>query len=95
MRPDVSEPARAVLRALVDAHNRQPRGRFVVAQAISRRGTLRISHPECNVSVTPEIVNELVDFRLIEISAIEPGFQVLEITLRGFDYDAYMERPHV
>lgn len=95
MRANLSDPARAVLRTLVDAYNREPHGRFTVSRAITRRGTVRISHPECNVSVFPDVINELIDLRLIEVAADEPGYQVLEITLRGFDYDAYMEQPTV
>lgn len=95
MRGEISEPAQAVLRTLVDAYNHQPEGRFTLARSISRRGTLRISHPECNVSVFPNIINELIDARLVAISSDEPGYQIVEITLRGFDYDAHMEQPTV
>ena len=91
----LSEPARAVLRTLVDAHNHQPGGRFTVSRAISRRGTIRVSHPECNLSVYPDVLNELIDNRLVVIASSEPGYQVLEVTLRGFDFDAYMEHPTV
>jgi hypothetical protein len=91
----LSEPARAVLRSLVDAHNHQPLGRFTISRSISRRGTVRISHPECNLSVFPEVLNELIDSRLVVISAEDQGYQVLEVTLRGFDFDAHMEQPSV
>ena len=92
---EISEPARAVLRELVNAHNLQPEGRFTVSQAISRRGTVRVSHPECNLSAFPDVLNELIDRRLVTMHAPEPGYQVLEITLRGFDFDAHMEQPSV
>jgi len=95
MSAQLSEPARAVLRTLVDAHNHQPMGRFTLSRAISRRGTVRVSHPECNISVFPDVLNELVDNRLIIISAEDQGYQVLEVTLRGFDFDAHMEQPSV
>lgn len=95
MRDKLSEPARAVLRTMVDSHNHQPQGRFTLSKAISRLGTFRISHPECNISVFPDLIDELVDHRLIVIASDEPGFQVLEITLRGFDFDAHMEQPTV
>lgn len=95
MSVEISEPARAVLRALVDAHNLLPAGRFTVSQAISRRGTVRVSHPECNLSAFPDVLNELIDRRFVTLNATEPGYQVLEITLRGFDFDAHMERPSV
>ena len=95
MSANLSEPSRAVLRSLVDAHNRQPQGRFTISRAINRRGTIRVSHPECNLSVFPDILNELIDARLVKLAAEEQGFQVLEITLRGFDHDAHMEQPHV
>lgn len=94
-REQVSEPARAVLRTMVNAYNQMPDGRFTVSRAISRRGTVRLSHPECNVSVFPDVLNELIDHRLIEMRSQEPGYQVFDITLRGFDFDAYMEQPTV
>jgi hypothetical protein len=56
---------------------------------------MRVSHPECNISVTPDVVNELIDNRFIAVTTDGPGYQVLEITLRGFDYDAYMEQPTI
>jgi hypothetical protein len=56
---------------------------------------VRISHPECNLSVFPEVLNELIDSRLVVISAEDQGYQVLEVTLRGFDFDAHMEQPSV
>jgi hypothetical protein len=95
MHPQVSEPARAVLRTLVNAHNQMPGGRFTVSRAISRRGTVRLSHPECNISVFPDVLNELIDNRFIEMRSQEHGYQVFDLTLRGFDFDAYMEQPSV
>jgi hypothetical protein len=95
MSASLSEPARAVLRTLVDAHNHQPEGRFTISRAISRRGTVRISHPECNISVFPNVLNELIDKRLIIIASEDQGYQVLDVTLRGFDFDAHMEPPPV
>lgn len=95
MREKLSEPARAVLRTMVDSHNHQPRGRFTLSKGISRRGTFRISHPECNLSVFPDVVEELIGQRFLLVAAEEAGFQVLEITLRGFDFDAHMEQPAV
>ena len=95
MHEKLSDPARAVLRTMVDSHNHQPQGRFTLSKSISRRGTFRISHPECNISVFPDLIDELIDNRFITVVSDEPGFQVLEITLRGFDYDAYMEKPAV
>ncbi|CAN5359451.1 hypothetical protein BH20CHL1_BH20CHL1_05620 [soil metagenome] len=95
MRGKLSEPARAVLRTMVDSHNHQPRGRFTLSKGISRRGTFRISHPECNISVFPDVFDELIEQRFLVVASDEPGFQVLEITLRGFDFDAHMEQPVV
>jgi hypothetical protein len=95
MKPAVSQPARAVLRTLVNAHNAVPGGRFTVSRAISRRGTVRLSHPECNLSVFPDVFNELIDNRFVDVNAQHPGYQTFEITLRGFDFDAYMEQPGV
>lgn len=94
-RDKLSEPARAVLRTMVDAYNHQPQGRFTLSKGISRRGSFRISHPECNISVFPDVVEELTTQRLIAIASQETGFEVLEITLRGFDFDAHMEQPAV
>ncbi len=91
----LSEPARAVLRTMVASHNQQPRGRFTLSKGISRSGTFRVSHPECNISVFPDVIEELTAQRFLVIIADEPGFQVLEITLRGFDFDAHMEQPTV
>ena len=95
MRDKLSEPARAVLRTMVDSYNHQRDGRFTLSKGISRRGSFRISHPECNISVFPDVMDELLEHRLLTIATEEPGFQVLEITLRGFDFDAHMEQPVV
>lgn len=95
MRDKLSEPARAVLRTMVDSHNHQPKGRFTLSKGISRRGSFRISHPECNISVFPDVMDELTAHRLVMIASDEGGFQILEITLRGFDFDAHMEQPAV
>lgn len=95
MQSKLSEPARAVLRTMVDSHNHQPQGRFTLSRGISRRGTFRISHPECNLSVFPDVVQELIAQRFLVVATEEAGYQVLEITLRGFDFDAHMEQPAV
>lgn len=95
MREDLSPPARAVLRILVNAHNAEPGGRFTLAHAISRRGVLRVSHPRCNISISTDVFAELLRARLIAVVAVEFGYQVIEVTLRGFDYDAHMEQPDV
>lgn len=92
MSTSLSEPARAVLLELVRAYNLHSGGRFTVSRSISRRGSVRISHPGCNLTVFPAILAELTNGRFVTVTPADLGFQVLEITLRGFDLAARMEQ---
>lgn len=81
-----------VLHSLVEAYERVPEGRFTLTKAVKGRAGYRISHPGGNISVDIGIVDELIHRRLIEVVSWEPGFAVLRVTLRGFDFDARRTR---
>lgn len=85
-----SKLADGVLVRMVDAYNRAPDGRFVLAKAVSGRGKYRISHPGGSLGIDAALVDDLIKRRLLSVSAQQPGFRILTITLRGFDYVAHL-----
>jgi hypothetical protein len=78
---------------MVEAFNRVPDGRFVLARAISGRGKYRISHPGGSMGLDAAVLDQLLERRMIAVTVQEPGFKILVITLRGFDYVAHLARP--
>lgn len=83
-----SDLADAVLRRMVDAHNRSPGFHFIYTRSARGRERYRLTHPGGSTGASERLIEELLERRLIVIVAEEPGFKTLDVTLRGFDYVA-------
>jgi hypothetical protein len=89
---DEQELADQVLARLVRAGQDDSGMRFIVTPSIDRSGGYRISYAGGRFNARPEIVQDLIERKLIQIVEEKSGSLVVGLTIRGFDYYAnYLE----
>jgi 1-acyl-sn-glycerol-3-phosphate acyltransferase len=55
---------------------------------IDRSGAYRISYPGGRFNAQPEIIQELIDHKSIQVIEEKSGSLIIGVTIRGFDYYA-------
>lgn len=83
---DEQELADRVLVRLVQACRDDPGMRFLVTPSIDRSGGYRISYPGGRFNARPEIIQDLMERRLIQVVEEKSGSLVIGLTIRGFDF---------
>lgn len=82
------ELADQVLARLVRAGKNDSGMRFYVTPSIDRSGGYRISYPGGRFNARPEIIQVLIERKLIQVIEDKSGSLVIGLTIRGFDYYA-------
>jgi hypothetical protein len=82
------ELADRVLTRLVRASKDDPGVRFIVTPSIDRSGGYRISYPGGRFNARPEIIQNLIHRKLIQVVEERSGSLIIGMTIRGFDYHA-------
>jgi hypothetical protein len=82
------ELADQVLARLVRAGKDDSGTRFYVTPSIDRSGGYRISYPGGRFNARPEIIQDLMERKLIQVIEEQSGALVIGLTIRGFDYYA-------
>lgn len=82
------EIADRVLVRLVRAGRDDSSMRFLVTPSIDRAGGYRVSYPGGRFNARLEIIQELMERRLIQVIEEKSGSLVIGLTIRGFDYYA-------
>jgi hypothetical protein len=90
---DEQELADRVLARLVRASMGDSGMRFIVTPSIDRSGAYRISYPGGRFNAQPEIIQELIDHKSIQVIEEKSGSLVIGVTIRGFDYYARHLKP--
>jgi hypothetical protein len=85
---DEQELADRVLARLVRAGRDDSGMRFIVTPSIDRSGGYRVSYPGGRFNARPEIIQDLMDRKLIQVVEERSGSLVIGLTIRGFDYYA-------
>jgi hypothetical protein len=85
---DEQELADRVLARLVRASMGDSGMRFIVTPSIDRSGAYRISYPGGRFNAQPEIIQELIDHKSIQVIEEKSGSLIIGVTIRGFDYYA-------
>lgn len=85
---DEQELADRVLARLVRSGKDDSGMRFYVTPSIDRSGGYRISYPGGRFNARPEIIQDLIDRKLIQVIEEKSGSLVIGLTIRGFDYYA-------
>lgn len=62
--------------------------RFIVSPSIDRSGGYRVSYPGGRFNARPELIQELLNRKLIQVVDQKSGSLVVGLTIRGFDYFA-------
>ena len=89
---DQQELADRVLVRLVKAGRDDSGMRFIVTPSIDRSGGYRVSYTGGRFSARPELIQDLIDRKLIQIIDEKSGSLIVGLTIRGFDYYAnYLE----
>jgi hypothetical protein len=83
-----TELADRVLGRLIRASNNDPRARFTVSKSIDRTGSFRISFPGGRFNAQPELIENLLERKLVQVISERAGTIVIGVTVRGFDYHA-------
>jgi hypothetical protein len=78
--------ADAVLGRLVRACGQNPTMRFTVTRSIDRSGAHRISYHGGRLNARPELLADLLRRKLVQVTEENPGYIVIGVTVRGFDY---------
>lgn len=86
---DEQELADQVLARLVRAGRDDSGTRFFVSPSIDRSGGYRISYSGGRFNARPEIIQDLIERRLIQVIEEKAGSLVIGLTIRGFDYYAH------
>jgi hypothetical protein len=77
-----------VLARLVRASKDDPGVRFIVTPSIDRSGGYRISYPGGRFNARPEIIQNLLHRKLVQVVEERSGSLIVGLTIRGFDYNA-------
>jgi hypothetical protein len=85
---DEQELADKVLERLVRASDGSSALRFMVTPSIDRSGGYRVTYPGGRFNARIELIQNLIDRRLIQVIEERSGSLVLGVTVRGFDYYA-------
>jgi hypothetical protein len=85
---DEQELADRVLARLVRAGRDDSTIRFLITPSIDRSGGYRISYPGGRFNARPEIIQDLMERRMIQVIEEKSGALVVGLTVRGFDYYA-------
>jgi hypothetical protein len=85
---DEQELGDRVLARLVRAGRDDSGMRFIVTPSIDRSGGYRVSYPGGRFNARPEIIQDLIDRKLIQVVEERSGSLVIGLTVRGFDYYA-------
>jgi hypothetical protein len=85
---DEQELADRVLTRLVRASKDDPGVRFIVTPSIDRSGGYRISYPGGRFNARPEIIQNLLHRKLVQVVEERSGSLIVGLTIRGFDYNA-------
>jgi hypothetical protein len=82
------ELADRVLARMVRAGRDDSGMRFIVTPSIDRSGGYRISYSGGRFNARPEIIQELMERRFIQVIEEKSGSLIVGLTVRGFDYYA-------
>ena len=85
---DEQELADRVLARMVRAGWDDSGTRFYVTPSIDRSGGYRVSYPGGRFNARPEIIQSLMERKLIQVIEEKSGAIVVGLTIRGFDYYA-------
>lgn len=86
---DEQELADQVLTRLVRAGRDDSGMRFIITPSIDRSGGYRISYSGGRFNARPEIIQDLIERKLIQVIEEKSGSLVVGLTIRGFDYYAH------
>lgn len=92
---DLPSLADGVLTQMVDSYERNPVNQFTITPSLNSSGAHRVAHPGGRLNALPELVENLMQRKMIAIRREGNGFIVVGITIRGFDYHAYHLRDQV
>lgn len=94
-RIDLPSLADGVLLQMIDAYERNPVNQFTITPSLNSSGAHRVSHPGGRLNALPELVENLMQRKMIELRREGNGFVMVGITIRGFDYHAYNLRDNI
>lgn len=83
---DERELADRVLVRLVRAGRDDSGMRFIVTRSIDRSGGYRVSYPGGRFNARPEIIQDLLERKLVQVVEEQSGSLIIGLTVRGFDY---------
>ena len=81
-----TELADRVLSRLIRASENDSGVRFMVTRSIERTGGYRITFPGGRFNAQPELIQNLIERKLVQIISEQAGTLVIGVTVRGFDY---------